>query len=95
MVISDDACPVRPRESVQVALTLTGPGAKPAVLSVAELPVPVTVPAVDVQLATDTGALSGLVQLAERLTVPPGTSSFGLAEIDMVGGFFGGSDLMV
>ena len=67
-----DACPVRPRESVQVAFTVTGPGGTPVVFRVAELPLPEIVPALEVQLATETGTPSGLVQLADRFTVPPG-----------------------
>src|SRR5581483_8047896 len=90
-----EACPVRLRASVQVALTVTGPGGRPAVFRVAELPDPVTVPAVEVQFATETCAPSGLVQLAESVTVPPGVSSVGVADSDMVGGFFGGSGLTV
>src|SRR6266567_3358722 len=86
---------VNPRESVQVAVTVTGPAGSPAVLRVAELPVPETVPALEVQLATETGTPSGLVQLADRFTLPPGTSSVGLADNDMVGGFFGGSGFTV
>src|ERR1035441_10097384 len=90
-----DACPVKPRESVQVAVTVTGPAGAPAVLRVAVLPLPETVPAVDVQFAPETGTLSGLVQLADRLTLPPVTRSEGFADNDMVGGFFGGSGLIV
>src|SRR5579864_232470 len=90
-----EACPVKPRESVHVALTVTGPAGTPAVFSVAELPLPETVPDVAVQFATDTGTLSGLVQFAVRFTLPPVTTLLGLAESDMVGGFFGGSGLMV
>src|SRR5579872_29540 len=90
-----EACPVRPRESVQVAVTVTGPVGAPAVLRVAELPLPETVPAVEVQLATETGTLSGLVQVADKFTLPPVTRSVGLADSDMVGGFFGGNALTV
>jgi len=68
---------------------------KPAVFKVAESPVPETVPAVDVQLAIETGTLSGLVQLPVRFTVPPGTSSVGFADTDIAGGFFGGSGFTV
>src|ERR1700690_2593232 len=82
---------VRPRESVQVAFTVIGPGGSPAVLKVAEVPLPETVPADVVQFATDTGTLSGLLQIAERLTLPPATRLVGLADNDIVGGFFGGS----
>jgi hypothetical protein len=79
-----------PRESVQVAPTVIEPGEAPAVLSVAELPLPDTVPPFDVQVETVTGTPSGLVQLADRFTVPPAGTLDGLAEIEMVGGFFGG-----
>jgi hypothetical protein len=65
------------------------------VLRVAELPLPETDPPVEVQLATETGTLSGLVQEAVRLTAPPATTLAGLADNDMVGGFFGGSGLIV
>ena len=95
MVICDDACAARPRESVQTALTVTGPGDKPAVFRVAELPVPETVPALAVQLATETGTPSGLVHAAVRFTIPPGANSVGFADTDIVGGFFGGRGLMV
>jgi hypothetical protein len=71
------------------------PGEVPAVVNVAELPLPETVPPLEVQVATVTGTLSGLVQLADKFTVPPGVTPVGLAEIDMVGGFFGGRGLMV
>src|SRR5579872_4753707 len=89
------ACAVRPRESVQVAPTVMDPGDAPLVFRVAEDPLPETVPPVDVQLATVTGTPSGLVQLADKLTAPPGVTLVGLAEIDTVGGFFGGNGLMV
>src|SRR5947209_16184148 len=71
------------------------PGAMPAVFKVAEFPVPETAPDVEVQFATETGTPSGLVQFAVRLTVPPGTSSDGLADKETVGGFLGGSGLIV
>src|SRR5215831_15784328 len=90
-----DPCAVKPRESVHVAVTVTGPGCRPAVFRVAEVPLPETEPAVDAQFATDTGTPSGLVQLPERFTVPPGTSSVGFADNDIVGGFFGGSGFTV
>jgi hypothetical protein len=90
-----EACVASPRESVQLALTVMVPGDAPDVLRVAELPLPAIVPLVDVQLATFTGTPSGLVQLADRFTVPPGITEDGLAEIDMVGGFFGGNGLTV
>src|SRR5271169_6033563 len=90
-VIWVEACPVRPRESVQVAVTVTGPAGSPAVFRVAELPLPDTVPGVEVQLATDVDTPSGLVQEAVRFTLPPVTRSVGLADKVMVGGFLGGS----
>src|SRR5580698_1337449 len=90
-----EAWPLSPRESVQVAVTVTGPAAAPAVLRVAELPPPETAPPVDVQLATVTGTPSGLVQEADRFTLPPMTRSVGLADSDMVGGFFGGNGFTV
>src|SRR5271165_5887117 len=95
MLICVELCAVKPRESVQVAFTVIGPGGSPAVLRVAELPLPETVPALEVQLATETGTLSGLLQMAERLTLPPATRLVGLADSDRVGGFLGGSGLIV
>jgi hypothetical protein len=76
-------------------VTVTEPGGRLAVFRVAEFPLPETEPVLEVQLATETGTPSGLVQFAVRLTVPPGTSSDGLADKDMVGGFFGGKGLIV
>src|SRR5271157_548998 len=90
-----EACPVRPRESVQVAPMVTGPAGTPAVLRVAELPLPETVPAVAVQLATETGTLSGLVQEAVTFTFPPVTTLAGLADKETAGGFLGGNGLTV
>src|SRR5580658_718263 len=90
-----EACAVKPRASVQVALTVTGPAGTPLVFSDAELPPPETEPAVEVQFATETETPSGLVQEADRFTLPPVTRSVGLAEIDMVGGFFGGNGFTV
>src|SRR5437899_11446078 len=90
-----EACPAKPRESVQVALTVTGPAGTSAVVRVAELPLPETVPAVEVQLATETGTPSGLVQEADRFTGPPATRLLGLADNDIVGGFFGGNGFTV
>jgi hypothetical protein len=90
-----DACPVKPRASVQVALTVAEPAEAPAVLRVPELPLPETLPAVEVQFATETGTPSGLVQVQVMLAEPPITTEDGLAEQLMVGGFFGGSGLIV
>src|SRR5579871_1426619 len=89
------ACVLKPRESVQLAVTVTGPADNPDVFNTAELPLPETVPPVAVQFATETGTLSGLLQVAERFTFPPVTNSVGLADSDMVGGFFGGSGFTV
>jgi hypothetical protein len=80
---------------VQVAVTVIGPAGASVVLNVAELPLPETVPAVDVQLATETGTPSGLVQEAETVALPPVTRSAGLADNDIVGGFFGGNAFTV
>src|SRR5579871_2089796 len=91
MLIWVEACAERPRESVQVAPTVIAPGAAPAVFSVALLPLPVMVPPVAVQLFTLTGTPSGLVQVQVTVTEPPACNEEGLAEQDMVGGFFGGS----
>jgi hypothetical protein len=90
-----EAWAVSPRESVHVALTVMGPGDVPLVFNVAELPLPETLPLVEVQDATVTGTPSGLVQLADKFTVPPVGRLVGLAEMDTVGGFFGGSGLIV
>ena len=88
-VAEDDA--VRPRESVQVALTVIGPDAAPAVLSVAEFPLPEMLPPLAFHPLTVTGTLSGLVQ--EQLIVDevPARTIVGLAEQDICGGFLGGS----
>jgi chorismate mutase len=68
-----------------------GPADAPAVFNVAELPSPETVPLLAVQPLTVTGTLSGLVQVQVMLELPPACNELGLAEQDMVGGFFGGS----
>ena len=65
------------------------------VVAEVKLPLPETVPPVEVQLATETGTPSGLVQEAVRLTGPPATTLAGLADKETVGGFFGGSGLIV
>jgi hypothetical protein len=86
---------VKPRESVQVAPTLIVPGDAPVVFSVAELPLPEMVPLVAVQLETETGTPSGLVQLQVTVALAPACTLAGLAEQLMVGGFFGGSGFTV
>jgi hypothetical protein len=50
---------------------------------------------VEVQLATETPTPSGLLHEADRLTLPPVTKSIGLADNDMVGGFFGGNGFTI
>jgi hypothetical protein len=65
------------------------------VFRVAEEPLPDTEPLLAVQVATETETLSGLMHLADKLTVPPTGTLVGLAEIEIVGGFFGGNGLIV
>jgi hypothetical protein len=84
-------CVFRPRESVQVALTVIVPADAPVVFNVPVLPEPETVPMLLVQPLTVTGTLSGLVQVQLMVELPPACRLLGLAEQDMVGGFFGGS----
>jgi len=86
-----EACVFNPRESLQVALTVIGPGDMPLVFTMAVEPVPAIVPPVVDQLLTVTGTLSGLVQLQVTVVVPPTSKVAGFAEHDMVGGFLGGS----
>jgi hypothetical protein len=94
-VTSIDARAFSPRESLQVALTAITPGDTPVVFSITETPVPETLPPIDVQEMV-TGTPSGLAQLADKFTVPPVGTLFGLAEIDdRVGGFFGGSGFTI
>ena len=71
------------------------PGIAPVVLSVAEPPAPETVRPLAVQLATETGTPSGLLQLADKFAVAPACRLAALAERDMVGGFFGGKGFTV
>jgi hypothetical protein len=59
------------------------------------VPLADTEPPVAVQLATETGTPSGLVQVQVMLAEPPITTEDGLAEQLMVGGFLGGSGLIV
>ena len=77
------------------APTVIAPGEVPAVFSVAEEPLPEIVPPLAVHAATETGTPSGLVQLADKFTVPPACKLVGLAERDIVGGFFGGNGFTV
>src|SRR5580704_1744008 len=94
-ITSVEAWAFSPRESVQAALTAIAPGDAPAVLSVAEPPVPKMVPPIDVQVEIVTATPSGLVQLADKFTIPPAGTLSGVAETDIVGGFFGGSGFTV
>ena len=87
----DELDAVRPRESVQVALTVMGPAPAPVVLRVAVPPSPETLPPVAVQPLIVTGTLSGLVHVQVRVEGVPACTEVGFAEQDMVGGFFGGS----
>jgi hypothetical protein len=64
-------------------------------LRVADEPLPDTAPLLAVQVATETETLSGLMQFADKFTVPPTGTLLGFAEIEIVGGFFGGSGLIV
>jgi len=95
MVTSVAAWLYRPRVSVQPAVTVIVPGAAPAVLKVAVLPLPETVPPVAAHLETVVETPSGLVQDAVTVTVPPGATLVGLADNDIVGGFLGGSGFIV
>jgi hypothetical protein len=80
---------VKPRESVQVAVTVTGPAEAPVVVRVAELPLPEMLPPVEVHPPTVTVALSGLVQLQVMVEDPPTSTVVGLAEQEICGGFSG------
>jgi hypothetical protein len=82
---------VKPRESVQVALTVIAPGAAPEVFTVAALPLPEMLPPLAFQPATVTGTLSGLVHVQVIVETFPAWTDPGPEEQDMVGGFFGGS----
>jgi hypothetical protein len=76
---------------VQVALTVMVPGDAPAVVSVATLPLPETLPPLELQPETVTGTPSGLVHVQVTVTGVPACPLAGLAEQLIVGGFFGGS----
>jgi hypothetical protein len=80
---------------VQVALTVIDPGDAPFVFSVAVFPLPEREPVLALQFETETGTLSGLVQLQVTVTLAPACTLDGLAVQLIVGGFFGGSGLMV
>jgi len=80
---------VKLRESVQVAFTVIVPAEAPVVLSVAELPLPETLPPVEFQPPTVTVALSGLVQVHEIVEDVPTSTVSGFAEQEICGGFSG------
>jgi len=80
---------VKLRESVQVAFTVTGPAEAPVVVSVAELPLPAMLPALDVQPPTVTLALSGLVQEQVMVEGVPISTVPGFAVQENCGGFSG------
>ena len=80
---------VKPRESVQVAFTVAGPAEAPVVVKVAELPLPITLPALEVQLPIATVALSGLVQEQVMVEGVPISTVPGFAEQEIRGGFSG------
>src|SRR5579862_7871173 len=61
--VAEEAGAVRPRESVQVALTVIGPADAPVVLRVAVPPSPEMLPPLAVHPLIVTGTLSGLVQV--------------------------------
>jgi len=82
---------LRPRESLQVALTVMGPAGAPEVFNDALLPLPETLPPVALQPATVTEALSGLLQVQLMVAEAPVCTVDGLAEHEMAGGFLGGS----
>src|SRR5256885_4328818 len=80
---------VRPRSSVQVALTDTGPACIPAVSRVALPSVPETLPAEATQFAMLTLRPSGLEQLHVIVEGLPAVTVAGLAEQEICGAFFG------
>src|SRR5437868_15419047 len=80
---------LRPRSSVQVALTETGPACMPAVSSVALPSVPETLPADATQLLIETLRLSGLVQVQVTVDGLPAVTVAGFAEQEICGAFFG------
>src|ERR1700687_2516242 len=80
---------VRPRESVQVAFIVVGPAEAPVVVRVAELPLPATLPALEVQPPTVTVALSGLVQVQVTVEGVPISTVPGFAVQEICGGLSG------
>src|SRR6266849_1624362 len=80
---------VKLRESVQVAFTVTGPAGAPVVVSVAELPLPAMLPALEVQPPPVTLALSALVQEQVMVEGVPISTVSGFAVQENCGGFSG------
>ena len=80
---------VKPRESVQVAFTVTVPAEAPVVVRVAELPLPAMLPPLELQPPTVTVALSRLVQVQVMVEDVPTSTVAGLAEQEICGGFSG------
>src|ERR1700721_1043226 len=85
----------KPRESVQVALTVIGPGETPDVSRASVLlPLLETPPPLAVQPPTATGTLSGLVQVQLMVDGVPLGTVIGSAEHEKIGGFLGKSFTM-
>ena len=83
---------VRPRESVQVALTVIVPdGCSGGVESGGTAVAGDGATAGSPTTRSVTGTLSGLVQVQVSVEAVPAWTDVGFAEQDMVGGFFGGS----
>src|SRR3954465_15802364 len=80
---------VRPRSSVHVALTETGPACRPAVSTVALPSLPETLPADATQFAMLSLRLSGLVQVQVTVDGVPAVTVAGFAEQEICGAFFG------
>ena len=90
-VTCDEEFAVRPRESVQVALTVIVPGEAPVVFRVAGVAAARNRAAARGPIRHVTGTPSGLVQVHVTVAVPPVCTVVGFAEQLMVGGFLGGS----
>ena len=71
MVTEADDEAVKPRESVQVAPIVIGPGEAPVVFKVPVFPLPEILPPLEVHPPTVTGTLSGLVQVQVMVDVSP------------------------
>src|SRR3954468_9045705 len=80
---------VKPRSSVHVAFTETGPACMPAVSRVALPSLPETLPADATQFAMLSLRLSGLVQVQVSVEGVPAVTVAGFAEQEICGAFFG------